>query len=99
MSTSEPAFSAERVAALLLSLDQETAADLLALLEPGVMASVTDAMAKIDVALLEAKSLTSLYASLARDLHGLRTGTQDQVEELLDTSRSPTERSSPKERS
>lgn len=91
MSTSDQAFDAERVAAFLLSLDQETAADLLALLEPGAMASVIDAMAKIDGALPQAKNLTSLYASLARDLHlrpSLRT-----IAEMLATGGAPREKS------
>jgi flagellar motor switch protein FliG len=80
--TSEQTLGAERVAAFLLSLEQDAAAELLARLEPGVMTSVIDAMAKIDGALLESKSLTSLYATLARELHGPRKARKKSETEL-----------------
>src|SRR5439155_3821102 len=72
---------AQKVAALLLSLDKSAAASVLEKLDPKVVAEVAAAMTELDASFQDAKKIDALFGELARSLHApSRLRTPDDVE-------------------
>jgi flagellar motor switch protein FliG len=79
---------AQKVAALLLSLDRTAAAAVLQKLDPKIVAEVAAAMTELDASFQDAKAIDALYGELSRTLHApTRLRTPDDVEmgALLDS--------------
>ena len=79
----------QRVAAFLLSLDRDQAAELMSRLDPAVVPAVAKAMLELDETFSDPESVDSLYTEVARDLHtrhGVDCAPVDSLHELLDKS-------------
>jgi len=79
----------QRVAAFLLSLDRDQAAELMSRLDPEVVPAVAKAMLELDETFSDPESVDSLYTEVARDLHtryGVDCAPVDSLNELLDKS-------------
>lgn len=79
---------AQKVAALLLSLDRGAAASVLEKLDPKIVAEVAAAMTELDPSFQDAKTIDALYGELARTLHAptrLRAPDDAEMGTLLDS--------------
>ena len=79
----------QRVAAFLLSLDRDQAAELMSRLDPNAVPAVAKAMLELDESFSDPESVDSLYSEVARDLHtryGVDCAPEDSLHELLDKS-------------
>ena len=76
----------QRVAAFLLSLDRDQAAELMSRLDPAVVPAVAKAMLELDESFSAPESVDALYTEVARDLHtrhGVDCAPVDSLHELL----------------
>ncbi|MCH2102480.1 MAG: hypothetical protein MK297_00555 [Planctomycetes bacterium] len=79
----------QRVAAFLLSLDRDKAAELMSRLDPSVVPAVAKAMLELDQSFQDPESVDVLYTEVARDLHtrrGVDCAPVDALHELLSKS-------------
>ena len=79
----------QRVAAFLLSLDRDKAAELMSRLDPSVVPAVAQAMLELDESFQDPESVDVLYTEVARDLHtrrGVDCAPVDALHELLNKS-------------
>ena len=82
----------QRVAAFLLSLERDQAAEIMSRLDPAAVPVVAKAMLELDESFSDPESVDSLYAEVARDLHtryGVDCAPVDSLNELLDKSFGP----------
>ena len=76
----------QRVAAFLLSLDKDKAAELMSRLDPEAVPSVAKAMLELDPTFSQPESVDQLYGEVARDLYtrrGVDCAPVDTLNELL----------------
>ena len=59
----------QRVAAFLLSLERDQAAEIMSRLDPAAVPVVAKAMLELDETFSDPESIDSLYSEVARDLH------------------------------
>ena len=91
MNTQDP-HGDQRVAAFLLSLERDQAAEIMSRLDPAAVPVVAKAMLELDESFSDPESVDSLYAEVARDLHtryGVDCAPVDSLNELLDKSFGP----------